>query len=98
LGYLICRLTEVCTGADLAAATCGFFWAASADEAERAKAAMAMNDTNLVIISSLKTATNLPLNHDGPKSMQRIMTLLKSASYQVGLGDDPKGSRKLCWR
>jgi hypothetical protein len=32
--------------------------AASTDEAERAKAAMAMNDTNLVIISSLKkTAT-----------------------------------------
>jgi hypothetical protein len=27
------------------------------------------------------------------KSMQRIMMLLKSAIHQVGLGDDPKGSR-----
>jgi hypothetical protein len=45
---------EVCTGTDLTATTCGFFLAASADEAERAKAAMAMNDTNLVIVSSLK--------------------------------------------
>ena len=29
------------------------------------------------------------------KSMQRIMMLLESAIHQVGLGDDPKGSRKL---
>jgi hypothetical protein len=34
--------------------------AASTDEAERAKAAMAMNDTNLVIISSLKNSNNYP--------------------------------------
>ena len=45
---------EVCTGPELAAATYGFFLAPSTDEAERAKAAMAMNDTNLVIISSQK--------------------------------------------
>jgi hypothetical protein len=45
----------------LAAATCGFFLAASTDEAERAKAAMAMNDTNLVIISSLKKQQQLPV-------------------------------------
>jgi hypothetical protein len=30
------------------------------------------------------------------KGMQRIMMLLKSAVHQVGLGDDPKGSRNLC--
>jgi hypothetical protein len=44
---------EVCTGPELAAATYGFL-AASTDEAERAKAAITMNDTNLVIISSPK--------------------------------------------
>jgi hypothetical protein len=53
-GALFRTGAEVCTGAELAAATCGFFLAASTDEAERAKAAMAMNDTNLVIISSPK--------------------------------------------
>jgi hypothetical protein len=55
------RGAEVCTGADLlAAATCGFFLAASTDEAERAKAAMARNDTNLVIVSSLRNSNNHP--------------------------------------
>jgi hypothetical protein len=30
--------------------------------------------------------------------MQRIMVLLKSGIHQIGLGADPKGSKKLCGR
>jgi hypothetical protein len=60
---------EVCTGAHLAALvtitsersfTCGFLLAASADEAERAKTAMAMNDRNLVIIFSPEIENQSP--------------------------------------
>ena len=58
---------EVCTGVAALVTitserrfTSGFLLAASADEAERAKAAMAMNDRNLVIIFSPEIENQSP--------------------------------------
>jgi hypothetical protein len=58
---------EVCTGVAALvtitserSCTCGFLLAAWADEAERAKAAMAMNDRNLVIIFSPEIENQSP--------------------------------------